>query len=162
MPLHLLRALSVLALLGTAAPALSQAVGFGAASDTDAPVEVAADSLQVNQSSGQATFTGNVVISQDEMRLSADEVTVDYAETGENRIRSLHATGTVTLVSGPDAAEAQDAVYDVESGTVALSGDVILTQGQNVLSGERANIDLNTGQANMSGRVRSVLQPGGN
>ena len=40
--------------------------------------------------------------------------------------------------------------------------DVVLTQGQNVLSGQQATVDLNTGAANITGRVRTVLQPGGN
>ena len=69
-------------------------------------MQVEADSLQVNQTTGEATFTGNVVIGQGEMRLLADSVTVIYAEGGRNRIRSLDATGNVTLVSGADAAEA--------------------------------------------------------
>ena len=126
------------------------------------PVQVEADSLQVNQTTGEATFTGNVVIGQGEMRLSAAEVTVVYAAGGNERISSLRATGGVTLVSGRDAAEAQEAAYDVEAGTVALTGDVVLTQGQNVLSGQQATVDLNTGAANITGRVRTVLQPGGN
>ena len=64
--------------------------------------------------------------------------------------------------SRPDAAEAQDAVYDVASGNVTLTGDVMLTQGQSVLSGEKMDVNLSTGTASVSGRVRSVLQPGGN
>ena len=102
-------------------------MAFGQSADTDAPVQVEADSLKVNQTTGEATFTGNVVIGQGEMRLSAAEVTVVYAAGGNERISSLRATGGVTLVNGPDAAEASEAAYDVEAGTVALSGDVVLT-----------------------------------
>ncbi len=171
MPLQTFRATILSALLAAAAAgpvalatpaAAQQSVGFGAAAtDPDAPVQVEADSLQVNQTTGEATFTGNVVIGQGEMRLSAAEVTVVYAAGGNERISSLRATGGVTLVSGRDAAEAQEAAYDVEAGTVALTGDVVLTQGQNVLSGQQATVDLNTGAASITGRVRTVLQPGG-
>ncbi len=159
----MLRPLMIALLLTAAGPALAQGVAFGGMrADTSAPVEVSADNLSVNQSDGSALFTGNVVIGQGEMRLSADEVTVEYAAGGQERIRSLTAVGSVTLVSGEDAAEAGQAVYDVDAGSVVLTGDVLLTQGQNVLSGDRVTVDLASGSAQVQGRVRSVLQPGGN
>lgn len=151
------------ALILAAPPALAQNVAFGGIrADVDAPVEVAADNLSVNQADGSAVFTGNVVIGQGEMRLSADRVTVVYAGGGQSRIRSLDAEGNVTLVSGPDAAEARAATYDVETGNVTLTGDVVLTQGQNVLTGDRMLVNLESGTAQVEGRVRSVLQPGSN
>ena len=134
--------------LPVALPAAAQTVAFGGvAADTSAPVEVSADTLKVDQSTGEATFTGNVVIGQGEMRLSAQEVTVTYAAGGQRKIRSLTATGGVTLASGPDAAEAQTAAYDVDAATVTLAGQVVLTQGQNVLSGERMVVNLGDGTA---------------
>ncbi|MCF3973848.1 lipopolysaccharide transport periplasmic protein LptA [Paracoccus salsus] len=158
----MLRPLTI-ALLLAAAPAAAQDIGFGGVkADISAPVEVAADRLAVDQADGSAVFTGNVVIGQGEMRLSADKVTVLYAEGGQSRIRSLRAEGGVTLVSGADAAEAREAVYDVESGNVTLTGDVVLTQGRNALTGDRMVVDLASGSATVDGRVRSVLQPGGN
>lgn len=153
----------LIALILAAGPALAQNVAFGGLrADVSAPVEVASDHLSVNQSDGSAEFTGNVVIGQGEMRLSADSVTVVYAAGGQTRIRSLQASGNVTLVSGPDAAEAAAALYEVETGRVTLTGDVVLTQGGNVLTGDRMTVDLDTGTAQVDGRVRSVLQPGGN
>lgn len=153
---------ALIALALAAGPASAQNTAFGGMSaDTSAPVEVAADNLAVNQADGSAVFTGNVVIGQGEMRLSADRVTVIYAEGGQNRISSLRAEGNVTLVSGPDAAEAGTADYDVESGQVVLNGDVVLSQGSNVLTGDQVTVDLGTGTAQVQGRVRSVLQPGG-
>lgn len=156
----MMRPLLIALALAAPLPALSQTTFGGMQADISAPVEVSADALEVNQSDGRALFTGNVVIGQGEMRLSADRVSVQYAPGGQERIESLTATGNVTLVSGADAAEAAEAVYDVEAGTVRLSGDVLLSQGQNVLSGERMTVDLATGAAQVEGRVRSVLQPG--
>lgn len=161
----MLRSLTLSGVLALALslPAWAQSVGFGAMrADTGAPVEVTADSLRVNQDTGEAVFTGNVLIGQGEMRLSAQSVTVAYAEGGQNRIRSLNATGGVTLVSGPDAAEAAEAVYDVEAGTILLTGDAIVTRGESVLAGDRIEVNLNDGTASVSGRVRTVLQPGEN
>ena len=155
--------LPALLALGMALPATAQTVAFGGIqADTSAPVEVTSDTLRVNQETGEAVFTGNVVIGQGEMRLSADSVTVIYAQGGQSRIRSLDAQGNVTLVSGTDAAEAQAATYDVETGNVTLTGDVVLTQGQNVLTGDTMQVNLESGTAQVQGRVRSVLQPGGN
>lgn len=154
-----------LALLLTLLPvaATAQSVAFGGMNaDRNAPVEVSADALSVDQSTGRASFTGKVVIAQGEMRLAADNVAVQYAQGDRTRIDSLVASGHVTLVSGQDAAESAQANYDVTSGRVILTGDVLLTQGQNVMAGERLEVDLNRGTAQMSGRVRTVLQPGSN
>ncbi|MDT1060712.1 lipopolysaccharide transport periplasmic protein LptA [Paracoccus sp. CPCC 101403] len=156
-PLPLLLSLTLAALLPQLAAA--QTTGFGNAQDVKAPVEVTADALQVDQRTGLAVFTGNVLIGQGAMRLSADRVTVTYAQDNAQKISAMKAEGNVTLASGQDAAEAKTADYDVESGNVVLRGDVLLTQGSNVLTGETVTVNLATGTANAAGRVRSVLQP---
>lgn len=154
----MLRALLIL-LAFQAVPALAQEVGFGEATDKSAPVEVSADNLSVNQQSGQAVFTGNVVIGQGDLRVAADRVEVEYAGDDQSRIQSFRATGSVTLASGDDAAEAEEADYDVSSGVVILTGNVLLAQGNNVLSGDRMELDLETGTASVDGRVRTILYP---
>lgn len=154
------RAAAIALLAALPLTAGAQSVSFGQRADIKAPVEVTSDSLSVDQKSGLATFSGNVVIGQGAMRLAADRVVVTYAQGGAQRISALQATGNVTLVNGPDAAEAGRADYNVENGNVVLTGDVVLTQGQNVLAGERVEVNLETGTANVAGRVRSVFQPG--
>jgi lipopolysaccharide export system protein LptA len=147
------------ALALTVLPALAQQVQFGGMQqDTSAPVEVTADQLQVNQSDGTALYTGNVLIVQGEMRLSAPRVLVVYSETA-GRIDRMEASGGVTMVSGSEAAEAERADYSIEDGQVVMSGNVLLTQGENALTSERMTVDLSDGTAQMSGRVRTVLQP---
>ena len=86
-----LRALSpmVLSLVLAAAPALAQSSGFGRAQDTKLPVEVTAEQLSVDQKTGKATFSGKVLIGQGQMRLSADRVTVTYAQGNQSRISAL-------------------------------------------------------------------------
>ncbi len=134
-------------------------VAFGSIrQDTTQPVEVSADSLSVDQDTNSAVFSGNVVIGQGDMRLGAQRVQVVYNED-QTRIRRLEATGGVTLVSGPDAAEAARADYDIDSGLVVMSGDVLLTQGGNALTSQKMTVNLKTGSAQMQGRVRTVLQP---
>lgn len=161
------RALTAVLLLSALAPfaALAQGaqVAFGGIkADTTLPVEVTADQLAVNQTDGTATFTGNVLIAQGEMRLSAASVLVEYGTGDRSRIERLHATGGVTLVSGADAAEATEAIYSIDSGDVVMTGNVLLTQGTSTIAGQMLTVDLKTGTGRMEGRVKTVLQPGGN
>lgn len=149
-------------ILATAASAQGTEVAFGTVQqDTSLPVEVTADSLSVSQNDGSALFTGNVVIGQGEMRLTAPRVLIFYAE-GQNRVERLEATGGVTLVNGDQAAEAERADYHVNDGTIRMSGSVLLTQGANTLVSDRMDVDLENGTARMNGRVRTVIQSGDN
>jgi lipopolysaccharide export system protein LptA len=157
----LLCALSVCAIL---APGLAAAQGAsvefgGLRQDASLPVEVSADSLTVNQTDGSALFEGNVIAVQGDLRLTAGAVQVRYAEGG-GAIRTLTATGGVTLVSATDAAEAREAVYSVQEGSVVMTGDVLLTQGPNAISGQKLVLDLTAGTGRMEGRVQTVFTPG--
>lgn len=146
------------------AHAQAQIAFGGLKHDSSLPVEITADALSVDQADGSATFTGNVLIGQGEMRLAAGKVRVEYASgpdaTGE--ISRLHATNGVTLVNGAEAAEAREAVYTIKSGTVVMSGGVILTQGQNALSSDTLTVNLTTGTGQMDGRVKTIIQTGRN
>lgn len=148
------------ALFSMQAAAQGASVAFGTiAQDTSLPVEVSSDELAVDQETGTAIFTGNVVIGQGEMRLSAQRVLVVYRATADG-IAKLEATGGVTLVSGPDAAEAQRADYSIDDGTIVMSGNVLLAQGTSALSADTMTIRLEDGTARMSGNVRTSLQTG--
>lgn len=141
------------------AHAQGASVAFGGLKhDSSLPVEVTADQLTVDQNEGTAIFTGQVVVGQGEMRLTADKVQVDYDDAGD--ISRIHATGDVVMVNGEEAAEGDDAVYTLESSSVVMTGDVILTQGTNALSGQRLVIDLDTGTGVMEGRVKTIFNPG--
>lgn len=133
-------------------------VGFGdgAPADTSGPVEVTANSLQLNRDAGTATFEGDVFISQGDMKLWAPRVLVRYAEGGSD-VTFVEASGGVTMSRGDEAAEGERAEYDVAAGSIMMSGNVLLTQGANALAGERMRIDLETGTAEMLGRVRTVI-----
>ena len=149
----------ILALL--ASPALAQTnldLG-GLSGDTGAPVEVTADSLAVDRENGTAEFSGNVVIGQGALRLAADRVSLSYDE-GSGAVTRMEARGGVTFVTASEAAEAEAADYDVISGQLVLTGNVLLTQGPSAISADRMVVDLNAGTARMEGRVRTVFQPG--
>jgi len=164
----LLRILTVAGGMLLALPALAQQSMplAGLRADPNAPVQIEADSLQVSQADGQAVFSGNVLVAQGDMKMSAARIEVSYDQAGssggQGKIRSLHATGGVTLASPQEAAEAEEATYDVPSALVTMTGKVLLTQGPNTIAGEKLVVNLTSGTGTMEGRVRTVLQPSGN
>ena len=142
-------------------PAISAAQGgkvaFGnSKQDSTLPIEIMADGLSVDQNQNTATFAGNVLIGQGEMRLSAPLVLVIY-RADKSGIKMLKASGGVTLASGEDAAEAARAEYNVDTGKIEMHGNVLLVQGQTILTGDRMYVDTISNTARMAGRVKTVL-----
>jgi len=155
---------ALLGLFAISAFAQGAALPFGSlGAGTAEQVEIAADTLSIDQATQTAVFTGNVVAGMGELKLSADRVEVIYdTKSGAGAVRALKATGNVVFVSGEDSATAESATYELVAGNVLMEGNVILTQGQNALSGQRLRIDLNAGTAQMEGRVQTIFQTGGN
>ncbi|UWR43130.1 lipopolysaccharide transport periplasmic protein LptA [Phaeobacter inhibens] len=150
-------------LFSTGLSAQSASIAFGAVkADPSQPVEVTAETLDVNQADGSARFIGDVVIIQGVMRLSANDVLVIYKqdETGKTGVERLEASGNVILLNGPDAAEADKAEYTIDSGTVVMTGNVLLSQSTGTLTSNRLVVDLTTGTASLSGRVKTILNGG--
>lgn len=149
-----------------ALPASAQGAdaAFGGLShDNSLPVEITADALSLDQSTGSAIFEGNVLVGQGSLRLKADKLLVKYdTSSSTGRVSSMIADGHVLLTNGAEAAEASHAVYEVAGGSVLMNGNVLLTQGGNALSGDKLNINLTTGQAKMEGRVKTIFQPNTN
>jgi lipopolysaccharide export system protein LptA len=131
----------------------------GLKQDTTLPVEVQADQLSVDNASGKAVFSGNVLVGQGEMRLAAGTATVEY-DAGGKSIARLLLTGGVTITNKTDAAEAREAVYTIATGEVVMTGDVLLTQGASAMSGQKLVIDLKAGTGRMEGRVQTTFIPG--
>lgn len=151
----------ILSLLSAPAVAQETSVALGGLRpDPNAPIEIASDSLAVDQQAGTAEFTGNVVIGQGDLRLSAGRVQVVYGSDAGS-ISRLEASGGVTFATSEAEAEATQAVYDIDGGTLVLTGDVLLSQGPSALAADRMSIDLSTGAAVMEGRVRTVFQQQG-
>ena len=163
----ILRAVSALILTISASLAAAQgaSVPFGnIQQDSTIPIEIAADELTIDQEDGAAVFIGNVTIGQGVMRLSAQQVRVEYTseDTGNGNIARLVASGGVVLVNGAEAAEAQEAVYSVQDGLIVLTGSVLLSQGRNALTAQKMTLNLSTGNARLEGGVKTILNPGGN
>jgi len=131
-------------------------VGFkGLNPDSNDPIEIAAESMSVNNETGAAQLVGDVVVIQGDMRMEAPRIEILY--TQEGGVSSMIATGGVLLVTSEEEVEAQSANYNVDAETMLLSGDVLMVQGRSAISADSMDIDLESEIAILSGRVRTVL-----
>ncbi len=147
-----------LALIGTAVAiaaaqaALSQGPGLALKGhDTNAPVDVAADRIEVQDRADRAIFSGNVEVHQGDLHLSAARLTVAYASTGGIQIKRLEASGGVVLRDPAETARSQFAIYDLDRRIVTMLGDVILSRSDGTVHGGRLVVDLDSGRAVMDG-----------
>ncbi len=145
---------------------------FDSRHDTGQPIEITSRELEVRQQEQIAIFTGNVVAQQGELLLRADRLVVRYTEDEEQaaaqgtKITRIDAEGNVFLSSPNETAHGRSGVYDVVNEVVTMIGNVIVTQGDNVIRGERMVLDLATGRSRMEstpgggeGRVKMRFEP---
>ncbi|WP_181703491.1 LptA/OstA family protein [Chthonobacter albigriseus] len=138
----------------------------------DQPINFEAESLEVRDQDAMAIFSGNVVVRQNQTVLKTAKLTVFYerdetaagaakpAENQQQQVRRLEAEGDVLVSSGPQTASGNNAVFDTKAQTILVSGNVVLTQGDNVIRGPRLVINVATGQAKMEGgRVQMLIEP---
>lgn len=130
----------------------------GAQSDaTRQPVQYGADSGEYT-SDGFA-LRGRAEVTQGTNRLRADAIR-GYTVNGQ--LSRVEATGNVYFVTPDQSMRGNNAVYNLNDGSVVVTGDVILTQGQNVLTGGRLvyNVRTETARIESAGnRVRGVFYP---
>ncbi len=119
--------------------------------NTNAPVTVASDRIEVQDRADRAIFSGNVVATQSDLTLNAARITVAYTNRQGIQIERLDASGGVTVRSPSETARGQFAVYDLNNRLITLVGGVTLTRGASRVSGGRLVIDLSTGRAVMDG-----------
>lgn len=131
--------------------------------DDSQPIEINSDTLEVDQASGIARFSGDVLVTQGQLRLNAGVVEAHYAggEGGASgRLTTLAASQKVLINAGSASAQSDEARYDVDGRQIVMTGNVVLTQAGNTVAGQRLTIDTESGTGRMEGRVRTVLRPG--
>lgn len=179
-----------------AGPASSGPARSLQAENKDAPVQIEAATLEVHDKSKTATFSGNVQVVQGDTTMKCRSLVVFYgqevglgeptaqaatatvksplgAPRGAQNIRRIEARGAVTVITKDQSASGDLGIYDLKTKTITLSGNVVVSQGQNVIHGERVVVDTETGNARVdsgatgasaggpgSGRVRALIQPG--
>lgn len=152
------RALAAVAAALAGSPAWSQ----GLQHDSTLPIEITADSLEVMQNQQVATFLGNVDAVQGDLVLTSDQLRVHYRGSSDaagiaaGSIRRIEAMGNVFMSSPEETAQGEFGVYDVDGALLTLEGSVVLTRDENVVRGERLEIDLTTGRSQMFAAVPST------
>ena len=182
------------------APARAQAPPGGAPNPlginekSDQPVQIEAATLEVRDKNKAATFSGNVQVVQGDTTMKCQSLVVFYGQEvglgadgtpvattakstpgmpqGAQNIRRIEARGGVTVITKDQNASGDLGVYDLKTKTITLSGNVVVSQGQNVIHGERVVVDTTTGYARVEsgntpgtsgaagpGRVRALIQP---
>jgi lipopolysaccharide export system protein LptA len=148
--------LALAAVSGTglkAAPAAKPIVG-----SSNAKIDISADSLQADLNAKSVTYTGNVIVTQADMKLRANTVKVT---TVNDKADKVLASGNVVVDSPKSGIVTGDnGVYSIVPRTVVMTGNVVLKKDKNVVRGTQLTVNLATGQAVLGGGVKSQT-PGG-
>ncbi len=152
---------------GLAAPAGAQVSPQGG------PVMVGGDNWHADENAHTQTWDGRVEITQNDSHLQADHIVITHAAggDGENKgwgeVVRIEASGNVYYVTPDDTVKGDTAVYTKADDTMVISGDVILTQSKNVMTGTRLVAQVGAGITTMDaaptslakGRVHAVIYP---
>lgn len=157
--LTLVAGLSLLS-LAVMAPA-QQPVSALKGHDADAPIDVAADRIEVQDRADRAVFAGNVRVRQASLTLDTQRLTVAYTSGGGIQIRRLDASGGVTVKSPSETARGNFGIYDLDRKLITLVGAVQLNRDGSQINGQRLTIDLNSGRAVVDGGPAGIGQSGG-
>ncbi len=138
--------------------------------DPKAPIDIEADRLDVDDSTKEAIFSGNVLVEQGPMSLSTLRLVAYYSGeanlvgtepapaaapgspeapgtgTELTRIKAKGKVFVQSKVAGQNA-KGDWADIDMKANTVLLGGDVVLNQGKSVIRATSLKIDLTTGNA---------------
>ena len=132
--------------------------------NSNAPVDVQADRIEVQDRADRAIFAGNVHVTQAELTLDTPRLTVAYSggSGGNNvQIHRLDAAGGVVVKSPSETAKGDIGIYDLDRKLITLLGNVQLIRERNTVSGARLVIDLDSGRAVVDGGPPGVNQTGG-
>jgi lipopolysaccharide export system protein LptA len=141
------------------------ALGQQAARSSGGPVEVAAQDLSFDPTSGVTLLTGNASVTQDGAVLRAPRIRVTYlrnASGATGNIDKVYTDGETFYVTPTERIRGDRAVFDAPANTVQFTGNVTAVQGQNVLRGSLLTLNTKTRASTMrgiDGRVRAVFFP---
>jgi lipopolysaccharide export system protein LptA len=147
-----------------AAPAAAQITNLGK-HNTNAPINVSADQFNADMNSKAGTYSGNVIVTQGDIRLRANTVRVNIVG---NKPDKIVANGNVVFDSATSGtATGDNAVYDVGPRFITFTGKVVLAKDKNVMRGTNLRVNLVTGQATLNakgstttgGRVQGSFTP---
>jgi len=153
-------------------PKRGLAFGGNFKTDPSAPVDIAADRLDVDDQAKLAVFSGTVEAQQAGFVLEAAELAASYsgsaglagagdaikpdAQQAAARLTRIKAKKNVVVTSKEGQKATGDwADYDTKANTVTLGGDVVMTQGKNIVRGTKLVIDMTSGESVISTETSS-------
>ena len=136
--------------------------------DRDQPVSVSADRASFNEKTGTALYSGNIVIQQGTIRITADELVVTTDARG-TVVTAVSRGNPATIQQkprpeyGPAGAEAQEVIYKAGEGVVMFNGKARLKQEGASFQGASISYNLERGEIEAKGdkqnRVQLVFPP---
>ena len=163
----------------------------GFSQNRDQPIQIEAATLEMRDKKKEATFAGNVKVVQGDTTMTSKTLVVFYEPNsaagapaatsktaaksapiqsatpgpgGASSIKRLEARGNVVVTQKDQVVTGETAVFDTKTNLVTMLGGVVLTQGKNVLRGDRLMVDMTTGVSRVeseSGRVQGLFQSSG-
>jgi lipopolysaccharide export system protein LptA len=164
----------------------------GFSQNRDQPIQIEAATLEMRDKKKEATFSGNVKVVQGDTTMTSKILVVFYESTsgssatpaantkaaaksapmqsatpgpdGASSIKRLEAKGSVVVTQKDQVVTGETAVFDTKTNLITMLGGVVLTQGKNVLRGDRLMVDMTTGVSRVesdSGRVQGLFQSSG-
>ena len=137
----------------------TQPTGFGdfSLTSTKEPIEVTSKQLEFDYKSRKATFRGDVQVVQGDIHLDSDTLTVRYSEKdGKQDVDAVQADGNVKIKQGERTAKGDKAVFDQTSRTLILTGNAILKDGPNQLTGDTVVVYPDQSKMEVKGENRRV------
>ncbi len=129
--------------------------------NSNAPIDVASDRIEVQDRADRAIFSGNVRVKQAALTLDTQRLTLSYSSGSGVKINRLDASGGVVVRSPSETARGNFGIYDLNRKLITLIGAVQLNRGGSQINGQRLTIDLNSGRAVVDGGGRGIGQSGG-
>jgi lipopolysaccharide export system protein LptA len=144
----------------------------GFSQNRDQPIQIEAASLEMRDKKKEATFSGNVKVVQGDTTMTSKILVVFYDSSsspatpppanskaaksapiqaatpgpgGSSSIRRLEAKGSVVVTQKDQIVTGETAIFDTKANLITMTGGVVLTQCKNVLKGDRLLVDMTTG-----------------
>jgi lipopolysaccharide export system protein LptA len=144
--------------------------------DSDQPIKITSNSLEVRDKNHIATFVGNVIAVQGDSTLKCKKLVVFYEDSSgpapaskagqtsssNQQIKKLVAKGGVVVTQKDQTATGEEGVFEMKTNVAILTGNVVVTQGDNVIRGDKLYIDMTTGVSRVEsnkGRVDALFKP---
>ena len=146
---------------------LCSAAALALPEDADQPINIQADSGQIDQKQRLATYEGNVRVDQGTLQVFADRMVVEYRD---QKVVSITFTGAPARYgqqlerdAGRVTATAEQITYYTRNERLFLNGDALLIQEGNEIRGEEIRYDIVAGRIDAESTVdepiRMTLQP---